>query len=138
MKTTIIEKIQQFFENEKVNQKFLQKIFFENIYDITDKYIPDVQKKEYELWLEYFLLMNYSSKRINTIDNLLDSHFIELRLDLLESNELENFIMRILDAAAILEIFEKHLEFDEQSFISKVEPLTLDLIKIINHEIQKL
>lgn len=138
MKTTIIEKIHQFFEKEKVNKNFIQNIFFDDIYNITEKHISDAQKNEYELWLEYFLIMNYSSKRINTIDNLLDTQFIEIRLDLLETNQLEYFIMRILNAAAILDIFEKHIEFDEQNFISKVEPLTKDLIKIINHEIQKL
>lgn len=136
-KTEILIDIQKFFQ-EKINNSYHNPEFYLQIFEINEKHIPEVEKKEYELWLDYFLGFNYAPERIRYIENILDDNFLEEKINLINDDAFENFVIKILNTCAKLNIFEDNLEFNENAFYIKQNTLDQKLKKIIKNEIQQL
>lgn len=138
MKELILEKIIAYFKNEKYNIGLINKENVEIIYNLTEDLIDEKEKKEYELWLEYFLKINFSKTRCTLIENIIDNRYFDDKIELIQNDKYNDFVFSILVTSAKLNVFENNLEFDETRFIMKSDPLSKQLNKIIRNEIQKL
>ena len=138
MKELILEKILKFFKNEKYNTGLINDKNVETIYNLTEDLIDEKEKKEYELWLEYFLKINFSKIRCTLIENIIDNRYFDDKIELIQNDKYNDFVFSVLVTSAKLNIFENNLEFDETRFIMKSDPLSKQLNKIIRNEIQKL
>ena len=138
MKELILEKILTYFKNEKYNIGLINDKNVETIYNLTEDLIDEKEKKEYELWLEYFLKINFSKIRCTLIENIIDNRYFDDKIELIQNDKYNNFVFSVLVTSAKLNIFENNLEFDETRFIMKSDPLSKQLNKIIRNEIQKL
>ncbi len=138
MKELILEKILTYFKNEKYNIGLINDKNVETIYNLTEDLIDEKEKKEYELWLEYFLKINFSKIRCTLIENIIDNRYFDDKIELIQNDKYNDFVFSVLVTSAKLNIFENNLEFDETRFIMKSDPLSKQLNKIIRNEIQKL
>ena len=138
MKELILEKILTYFKNEKYNTGLINDKNVETIYNLTEDLIDEKEKKEYELWLEYFLKINFSKIRCTLIENIIDNRYFDDKIELIQNDKYNDFVFSVLVTSAKLNIFENNLEFDETRFIMKSDPLSKQLNKIIRNEIQKL
>lgn len=138
MKELILEKILTYFKNEKYNIGLINNKNIEIIFDLTEDLIDEKEKKEYELWLEYFLKINFSKTRCTLIENIIDNRYFDDKIELIQNDKYNDFVFSILVTSAKLNVFENNLEFDETRFIMKSDPLSKQLNKIIRNEIQKL
>lgn len=111
---------------------------FEIIYETTEKYISNEEKKAIELWLEYFLMMNFAKDRFLLIDDLVDVYFFEEKYKAIINQKYENFVICVLIKAAITEVFENNLTFDEKIFVMNIDKLSEQLKIIIKNEFQAL
>lgn len=111
---------------------------FEIIYETTEKYISNEEKKAIELWLEYFLMMNFAKDRFLLIDDLVDVNFFEEKYKAIINKKYENFVICVLIKAAITEVFENNLTFDEKNFVMNIDKLSEQLKIIIKNEFQAL
>ncbi len=111
---------------------------FEIIYETTEKYISNEEKKAIELWLEYFLMMNFAKDRFLLIDDLVDVYFFEEKYKAIINQKYENFVICVLIKAAITEVFENNLTFDEKNFVMNIDKLSEQLKIIIKNEFQAL
>ena len=90
---------------------------FEIIYETTEKYISNEEKKAIELWLEYFLMMNFAKDRFLLIDDLVDVYFFEEKYKAIINQKYENFVICVLIKAAITEVFENNLKKKKKNFV---------------------
>jgi len=138
MKELILEKILAYFKNEKYNSGLINNTNIDIVYNLTEDLIDEKEKKEYELWLEYFLKINFSKTRCTLIENIIDNRYFDEKVELIQNDKYNDFVFSVLITAAKLNVFENNLEFDETRFIMKSDPLSKQLNKIIRNEIQKL
>lgn len=138
MKELILEKILAYFKNEKYNSGLINTTNIDIVYNLTEDLIDEKEKKEYELWLEYFLKINFSKTRCTLIENIIDNRYFDEKVELIQNDKYNDFVFSVLITAAKLNVFENNLEFDETRFIMKSDPLSKQLNKIIRNEIQKL
>lgn len=138
MKELILEKILAYFKNEKYNSGLINNTNIDVVYNLTEDLIDEKEKKEYELWLEYFLKINFSKTRCTLIENIIDNRYFDEKVELIQNDKYNDFVFSVLITAAKLNVFENNLEFDETRFIMKSDPLSKQLNKIIRNEIQKL
>ncbi len=111
---------------------------YEIIYQTTEKYISNEEKNAIELWLEYFLMMNFSKDRFLLIENIVDSNFFEEKFRAITSQKYESFIINVLIKAAITEVFENNLSFNEKDFVMNIDKLSVELKIIIQNTFQTL
>lgn len=138
MKELILEKILTYFKDQKYNLGLINDKNVEIIYNLTEDLIDEKEKKEYELWLEYFLKINFSKTRCTLIENLIDNRYFDEKIELIQKDKYNDLVFSVLITSTKLNVFENNLEFDETRFIMKSDPLAKQLNKIIRNEIQRL
>ena len=138
MKELILEKILTYFKDQKYNLGLINDKNVEIIYNLTEDLIDEKEKKEYELWLEYFLKINFSKTRCTLIENLIDNRYLDEKIELIQKDKYNDLVFSVLITSTKLNVFENNLEFDVTRFIMKSDPLAKQLNKIIRNEIQRL
>lgn len=137
-KENIIENIKNWLLNNSYTGFKFNQTHFESIYQTTEKYISNEEKKAVELWLEYFLMMNFSKDRFLLIDDLVDVNFFEEKYKAIINQKYEDFVICVLIKAAITEVFENNLTFNERNFVMNIDKLSEQLKIIIKNEFQAL
>lgn len=137
-KNVIIENIKNWLLKYSYTGFKFNEAHYEIIYQTTKKYISEEEKKAVELWLEYFLMMNFSKDRFLLVENIVDSNFFEEKFRAITNQKYEIFIINTLIKAAITEVFENNLIFDERDFLMNIDKLNIELKIIIKDTFQTL
>jgi hypothetical protein len=114
------------FNKERIN----------NIFLITEEFITIEEKNGMEMWLEYFIDVNFNKYNFFIVEEIIEQDFFSIRMKKILDKTYDQFIFNIIIKCAKLDIFENNLEYIEDDFVYKISTLKKNIKAIIKHEIQ--
>ncbi len=105
------------------------------IYMITEEFISIEEKNGMEMWLEYFIDINFNKNNFFIVEEIIEQDFFSIRMKKISDKTYDQFIFNIIIKCATLDVFENNLEYLENDFVYKISTLKKNIITIIKHEI---